>query len=68
MENRLPVDIEDVDDDGVIEIDVVLQFEHESARGSSVLLAVLAVSRQAVEDSFVDVVAGSFEHLLQSTD
>jgi hypothetical protein len=65
VEHRLAVDIEYIDDNGVVEIDVVPQVKLETARGSTVFLALLTVFRQVFECLPVDVVTGPFEYVLQ---
>jgi hypothetical protein len=48
MENGLATNIHDIDYDGVVEIDVVTERELESARGSTISLAVGTVLRKVL--------------------
>ena len=59
MEDWFSVDVEDIDDNGVVKVNVVLQGKTESSGGSAVLLAVFAVLRKVVEGVSINVVAGS---------
>ena len=45
VEHKLAVNIEYIDDNGVVEIDVVPQVKLETARGSIVFLALLTIFR-----------------------
>jgi hypothetical protein len=65
MEHRLTVDIEYINDNGVVKIDIIPQVKLETARGSTVFLALLTVFRQVFEYLPVDIVTGPFEHVLQ---
>jgi hypothetical protein len=64
---KLPRNIKDVDDNGVVEVNVVSQVELESAGCFLMLLIVFAVFCQVFERIIVDVVLCSFEHVFQPT-
>ncbi len=65
MEYRLAVNIEYINDNGVVEIDIIPQVKLEMARGLTMFLALLIVFRQVFEYLPVDIVTGLFEHVLQ---
>ena len=65
VEHRLAVNIEYINDNGVVEIDIVPQVKLETARGSAVFLALLIVFHQVFEYLSINIVTGPFEHVLQ---
>ena len=60
VQNRLPVNIEDIDNNGVVEIDIVSQVELELTRRLAVSLAIFAVFRKVFQGFLIDVMACSF--------
>jgi hypothetical protein len=67
VKHKLPRNIKDVDDNGVVEVNVVSQVELESARCFPMLLAMFVIFCQVFERIMVDVVLCSFEHVFQPT-
>ena len=67
VKDRLPGDIENIDDNRVIEVNVVFEVEFESSGRLAVLLAVFTVFCKVFQGSSINVVPCSFEHVLQST-
>ena len=64
VEYRLTVNIEYINDNGIVEINIIPQIKLEMARGSTVFLALFIIFCQVFEYLPVDIVTGPFEHVL----
>jgi hypothetical protein len=63
VKHKLPYNIKDVNDNGVIEIDVVSQIELKSAGCFPVLLIVFTIFCQVFKRIVIDIVACTFKYV-----
>jgi hypothetical protein len=60
---KLSYNIEDIDNNGIVKVNVVLQVELESAKCFFILLTMFAIFYQVFERIIIDIVLCSFEHV-----
>jgi hypothetical protein len=64
IEYKFAVNIEDINNNGVIKIDIVFKVEFESFKRLAIFLAMFIVFHEVFERSSINVMISSFKHVL----